>query len=509
MRRIPGLSKAKAKQKLVKSPVANANRAPARKAAKRRRVKPAPVAPVPPQPAAPKPTAAPSPATTQAPEQRFAYLAIGAHFPGVAREHIVASHRIFPGHMRADIQPVVERLFSDRAQRFVGILEHHRYETLTFSALLKDGQHAYMIAPLQYEDVDIGEAEPVRCLENGLWLCRAADGTPYSVLLSRHREHGMEAGIRVEISAPAGEAGLATAREAFAALERAVAQSRAYRGKVLSLEQASHYSGMVSGIRVHRLSAVSAEEVILPAATLKLLDRNVFAFVRARESLRALGQQTKKGILLYGPPGTGKTHTIRYLAGNLPGHTTLIITAEQVGLLPHYMNLARLLQPSMVVIEDVDLIARSREEMKSACDEVLLNRLLNEMDGLQENADILFVLTTNRPQDLEAALSHRPGRIDQAIEVPLPDAACRAKLVRLYSSGLRLSDALVAEAAKRTEGVSAAFIKELMRRTAQASIARGAGAKVAVSEADLAEALDDMLFSGGKLNVKLLGGAAD
>jgi ATP-dependent 26S proteasome regulatory subunit len=168
------------------------------------------------------------------------------------------------------------------------------------------------------------------------------------------------------------------------------------------------------------------------------------------------------------------------------------------------MTLARLLQPAMVVIEDVDLIARSREQMEGACSEVLLNRLLNEMDGLQENADILFVLTTNRPQDLEAALAQRPGRIDQAIEVPLPDAACRGKLLRLYGRGMKLSLALVAQAAKRTEGVSAAFIKELIRRTAQAALARRGAAP---SEADLGEALDEMLFSGGKLNVKLLGGA--
>jgi hypothetical protein len=203
---------------------------------------------------------------------------------------------------------------------------------------------------------------------------------------------------------------------------------------------------------------------------------------------------------------------IRYLAGNQPGTTTLLITAEQVGLLPHYMSLARLLQPALVVIEDVDLIARSREQMRSACDETMLNALLNEMDGLKENSDILFILTTNRPQDLEAALANRPGRIDQAIEVPLPDQGCREKLVRLYSRGLKLGDTLAAEAAKRTDGVSAAFIKELMRHTAQAAIARNAAegtAKKVVepTEADLGEALDDMLFSGGKLNVTLLGGA--
>src|SRR6202023_4142475 len=97
--------------------------------------------------------------------------------------------------------------------------------------------------------------------------------------------------------------------------------------------------------------------------TLKLLDRHVLNFVGSRAQLRRVGQATRKGILLYGPPGTAKTHTIRYLASNLPGHTSLIITAAQIALLAHYMNLARLLQPAMVVIEDVDLIARDRNRM--------------------------------------------------------------------------------------------------------------------------------------------------
>jgi len=130
------------------------------------------------------------------------------------------------------------------------------------------------------------------------------------------------------------------------------------------------------------------------------------------------------------------------------------------------------------------------------------------MDGLKQDADILFILTTNRPEQLEGALAGRPGRIDQAIEVPLPDDIGRRKLVQLYGKGLPLGDAVVREAAQRTAGVSAAFIKELMRRTAQAAIARGGAKKVTEpSAADLGEALDDMLFSGGQLNVKLLGGA--
>jgi ATP-dependent 26S proteasome regulatory subunit len=222
--------------------------------------------------------------------------------------------------------------------------------------------------------------------------------------------------------------------------------------------------------------------------------------------LREFGQSTRKGVLLYGPPGTGKTHTIRYLAANLPGHTTLIITAEQVALLGTYMNLARLLQPAMVVIEDVDLIASDRDNM-GPCEESLLNDLLNEMDGLKEDADILFVLTTNRPEQLESALAGRPGRIDQAIEVPLPDEIGRGKLVRLYGKNLPLVESIVDEAVRRTAGVSAAFIKELMRRLAQGSVARDGG--TSVTTADLDEALDDMLFTGGRLNARLLGGAQE
>ena len=171
------------------------------------------------------------------------------------------------------------------------------------------------------------------------------------------------------------------------------------------------------------------------------------------------------------------------------------------------MSLARLLQPALVVIEDVDLIARDRDEMGGPCEELLLNQLLNEMDGLKEDADILFVLTTNRPEELESALAGRPGRIDQAIEVPLPDEVGREKLVRLYGRGLPLPVAVVEEAVRRTEGVSAAFIKELMRRIAQSAIARDGGASVISGDID--EALNDMLFAGGRLNVKLLGGAQE
>jgi ATP-dependent 26S proteasome regulatory subunit len=316
--------------------------------------------------------------------------------------------------------------------------------------------------------------------------------------------YGRQTGMHVEIAVPPGEAGAKLSRKVFDDLEKLVKRASSYRGKVISLEQTDDFSGRAGSVRVHKLRSVSREELILPPKTLKLLERNVSEFIGQRPRLKKLGMPIKKGLLFYGPPGTGKTHTIHYLASQLPDHTTLLITAEQVGLLDHYFQLARFLQPAIVVIEDVDLIARSRDSMGGPCEESLLNKLLNEMDGLREDAEVIFVLTTNRPQQLEAAIASRPGRIDQAIEVPLPDAAGRRQLVDLYACGLELADSVVQEIVRRTENASGAFIKELMRRSAQYCLQDGHTGHLTLE--DLNSALDEMLFSGGSLNVRLLGG---
>jgi len=305
---------------------------------------------------------------------------------------------------------------------------------------------------------------------------------------------------------PPGETGLQVSRRFLDELERLVSQAGSYRGKVISLQALAAYHGRAGAVRVHKLREVRREEVILPERTLRLLERNVHEFIQQRAGLKKLGLAAKKGLLFYGPPGTGKTYTIHYLASQLRDHTTLLITSEQVGILDEYFQLARFLQPAMVVIEDVDLIARAREEMRSACEESLLNKLLNEMDGLREEAEILFVLTTNRPDQIEAALASRPGRIDQAIEFPLPDEEGRRKLLQVYARGMTVPGDVADAVVKKTQKTSGAFIKELMRRSAQYRLQAGDDGPLDLIHVE--SALDEMLFSGGSLNKKLLGGDA-
>jgi SpoVK/Ycf46/Vps4 family AAA+-type ATPase len=160
------------------------------------------------------------------------------------------------------------------------------------------------------------------------------------------------------------------------------------------------------------------------------------------------------------------------------------------------------LQPSIVVFEDIDLIGRNRDEIGSQRAEGLLNRLLNEMDGLGPEADILFLLTTNRPDDIEEALAQRPGRVDEAIAVPLPDADCRKRLVALYGHALSFEDRALADIVAQSEGGSAAFMKEIVRRLAQRTLAQG-GKRISVD--DVAAVLGDSDLLSNALNRRIVG----
>jgi len=435
----------------------------------------------------------------------LAETALKRHFARRPLQDLITASRTFPITARVDVQLALDRMFAEHPKaKLLGVHTQYQHETLTIAHLLGNQHFPVVIGPLQNEEIDIGETLPARCLRQGLWLVQ--DGAvPVALLLSPAFRFGHPEGTHIEIAVPPGESGSELSRRLFDELEALVRQTASYRGKVISLENPDRYSGHQGPLRVHKLRNVQRNEVILPEKTLQLLDRNIGDFVRQRERLRKLGLPIKKGLLFYGPPGTGKTHTIHYLAGQLPDHTTLLVTAEQVALLDHYFQLARFLQPAMIVIEDVDLIARARETMYGPCDESILNKLLNEMDGLREDAAVLFILTTNRPDSLEAALASRPGRIDQAIEFPLPDENGRRLLVHLYACGLPLDESVVETIVRRTDKASAAFIKELMRRAAQFYIQNSGDGGLQL--ADVNAALEEMLFTGGSLNAKLLGAA--
>ena len=136
--------------------------------------------------------------------------------------------------------------------------------------------------------------------------------------------------------------------------------------------------------------------------------------------------------------------------------------------------------------------------------------MLNVIDGIEEDADVAFILTTNRADLLEPALAARPGRVDLALEIPLPDAEARSRLLELYGRGLDLKLDRPESIVDRTEGVTASFIKELMRKAAliAASSQDGEG-QITVTDAQVSEALGELLDDENALTRVLLGGRGE
>jgi AAA+ superfamily predicted ATPase len=432
------------------------------------------------------------------------------HFNRISEGRIEIHSREFPYRAAPDAYLAVSDWLRTSCSHVTAIgvpVTNTFMSSIGIAAILSPGSECYYPTALEYESFDVGEDEPRQCVKHALWLVEH-QRQKLALLWTSETSHGgcgFQTKLHLDVAHAKDGPGDAAAHDFFRQLEKRIQQAASYRGKILSLEASTDYRGHSGGIVVHQLRPIKRDDVILPETTVRLLERNVVRFVQQRPELAKLGMPTKKGLLLYGPPGTGKTHTIHYLIGAMPGHTTLLVTAEQVGMLDEYITLARLLQPSIVVLEDVDLIGRDREHMSPGT-ESLLNRLLNEMDGLRADAEILFLLTTNRPESLERALAARPGRVDQAIEFPLPDEAGRRKLIRLYAAGAAVSDEVVGHTARITDGVSASFIKELMRRAIQFHLeCRSDGDAVQILQNDVDQAIDELLFVGGSLNRTLLG----
>ncbi len=369
------------------------------------------------------------------------------------------------------------------------------------------------------------------CVQSAVYLASEESGRRVALFARLAApQHGVSH-CSVEIVSNDPEAGALISAE----LRELSGRLNCYRGQVLSLGQDpfTYSEGMFT---FHERPAMTRAELILEDGVLEDVERQVVGVSRHRAALLRAGQHLKRGVLLYGPPGVGKTHTVRYLSATLPDTTVLMISGEALGLIGVACSVARSLQPALVVIEDVDLIAEDRGEHPGQ--HPLLFELLNAMDGLDGDAEVCFLLTTNRADLLEPALAARPGRVDQAIEIELPGLAARQRLFDLYARQLdiRSDHAWVQGALIRAEGVTASFLKEWLRRstliaaertaTDQTATERTAAERTATDQTvtdqtlgddgeaaeqlritteDLDEALTDLLSTRNRLTRTLLG----
>ncbi len=202
---------------------------------------------------------------------------------------------------------------------------------------------------------------------------------------------------------------------------------------------------------------------------------DVVAYLANPDRYRALGARCPRGVLLVGPPGTGKTLLARAVAGEA-GCPVIVAAGSDfnevyVGVgsrrVRQLAKRAREQAPCIIFIDEFDSLGGRRgRPNRSGEEEVTLNQLLVEMDGMEANDGIVWMAATNREDMLDPAV-RRPGRFDRVVEVPLPTTTDRAEILRLHASGRPLDpDVNLERLAQLTVGHSGADLANLLNEAA-------------------------------------------
>jgi SpoVK/Ycf46/Vps4 family AAA+-type ATPase len=168
----------------------------------------------------------------------------------------------------------------------------------------------------------------------------------------------------------------------------------------------------------------------------------IAASIRDRDMLKAEGLTIKRGLLLSGPPGDGKSTAIECFVNGVAGEATVIIV-EAVDHIRAIYHLAQMLAPTVVILEDLDLMTKSRQSLyaMTAKDDVT-GELLQVLSGGSAYADIITIATTNHPEAIDDALAKRAGRFDAHVRMGYPSDEAKLRILDLYLGRFGVADEL-------------------------------------------------------------------
>ncbi|MDO5627025.1 MAG: ATP-dependent zinc metalloprotease FtsH [Mobilicoccus sp.] len=230
-------------------------------------------------------------------------------------------------------------------------------------------------------------------------------------------------------------------------------------------------------------------------------------FLKNPEKYHRLGARAPKGVLLAGNPGTGKTLLARATAGEAGVPFFSASASEFIEMIVgvgaqrvrQLFEEARKVAPSIIFIDEIDTIGRSRGGSRAMGGhderEQTLNQILTEMDGFSGGEGVVVLAATNRADVLDAALL-RPGRFDRTIQVHAPDAVGREAILKVHSREVPLGpDVDLTGVAKSTPGMSGAELANLVNEAALIAARKDAET---VSNADMFEALEKVQLGAAR-----------
>ncbi len=224
----------------------------------------------------------------------------------------------------------------------------------------------------------------------------------------------------------------------------------------------------------------------------------IIDFLREPQKYRDLDIRLPKGVLLVGPPGVGKTLISKAVAGEagVPFfyqsgasfvHIYVGMGAKRVSEL---FKKAKQSAPSIIFIDEIDAVGKSRGEFRNDEREATLNQLLTEMDGFEDSSGVIVIGATNKIDMLDEALL-RAGRFDRRIHISLPDLEDRAKTLELYLAQ-KPNDVDIGQVARMTVGFNSAALDTLTNEAAIFAMREG---RTTVQSSDF-EAVKEKVLSG-------------
>ena len=238
--------------------------------------------------------------------------------------------------------------------------------------------------------------------------------------------------------------------------------------------------------------------------------KEIIDYLRSPKKFTDMGAHIPKGILMVGPPGTGKTLLAKAVAGeaNVPFFSISgsdfveMFVGTGASRVRDMFKTAQKSAPCIIFIDEIDAVGRQRGAgMGGGNDEreQTLNQLLVEMDGMTDNAGIVVIAATNRPDVLDPALL-RSGRFDRRVTVSLPDIKGREAILQVLARNKKLaSDVSLANLAKRTPGFSGADLANVLNEGAILAVRKN---ESKVTMTDLDEAIDRVMMGPAKKSKK-------
>jgi len=218
-------------------------------------------------------------------------------------------------------------------------------------------------------------------------------------------------------------------------------------------------SFFADGEIIERKRAYTWDDILLPEQTKNTIKTQVEGFLRNRFQLKNLGIKTRRGLILSGQPGTGKTLLGKVLADTLNASFLWVSSrhVEDATSFAGILSVARFVAPTILFMEDIDFYAEDRDRNGWAG----LGDLLNQLDGCQDNEDVITIATTNRLEIVEPALRSRPGRFDRIVEFGPMDADCRRQMLRRTLRNAETCDEDIEYLVGATDDYTGAQIEEL------------------------------------------------